>query len=120
MPAALQSLRNRTSPPEPAATSSLSLLQQARRRPAAASEDTQAEESAGESLSLEMQVTESADGGLTVTTAGAKPVPETPEETHHVNRRLAREEENILRHRDPDDPGYSDYDQHYEDREHEL
>lgn len=120
MPAALQSLRNRTSPPEPAATSSLSLLQQARRRPAAASEDAQAEESAGESLSLEMQVTESADGGLTVTTAGAKPVPETPEETHSVNRRLAREEENILRHRDPDDLGYSDYDQHYEDREHEL
>lgn len=120
LPAALQSLRNRTSPPEPAATSSLSLLQQARRRPAAASEDTQAEESAGESLSLEMQVTESADGGLTVTTAGAKPVTETPEETHSVNRRLAREEENILRHRDPDDPGYSDYDQHYEDREPEL
>ncbi|MBM6608350.1 type IV conjugative transfer system coupling protein TraD [Enterobacteriaceae bacterium RIT814] len=120
LPAALQSLRNRTSPPEPAATSSLSLLQQARRRPAAASEDAQAEESAGESLSLEMQVTESADGGLTVTTAGAKPVPETPEETHSVNRRLAREEENILRHPDPDDPGYSDYDQHHEDREHEL
>lgn len=120
LPAALQSLRNRTSPPEPAATSSLSLLQQARRRPATASEDTQAEESAGESLALEMQVSESTDGGLTVTTAGAKPVTDTPEEPHNVNRRLAREEENILRHRDPDDPGYSDYDQHYEDREPEL
>lgn len=82
---------------------------------------TSAQESeGGESMSLEMQVTESADGGLNVTTAGAKTVPDTPEEPHNVNRRLAREEENILRHRDPDDPGYSDYDQHYEDREPEL
>lgn len=120
MPAALQSLRNRTGTPEPAATSALSMLHRARQRPATASDDPRTEESGGETLSLEMQVTENADGGLSVTTAGAKPVPETPEETHHVNRRLAREEENILRHRDPDVPGYSDYDQHYEDREPEL
>lgn len=117
---ALQKLRNRQHSPEPATTGALSMLQRRLQSGADASGTSAQESEGGESMSLEMQVTESADGGLTVTTAGAKPVQDTPEEPHNVNRRLAREEENILRHRDPDDPGYSDYDQHYEDREPEL
>ncbi|MCV2512477.1 type IV conjugative transfer system coupling protein TraD (plasmid) [Leclercia pneumoniae] len=117
---ALQKLRNRQHASEPASTGALSMLQRRLQSGGGASGTSDPESEGGESMSLEMQVTENADGGLSVTTAGAKPVPETPEETHHVNRRLAREEENILRHRDPDDPGYSDYDQHYEDREPEL
>lgn len=117
---ALQKLRNRQHASEPASTGALSMLQRRLQSGGGASGTSDPESEGGESMSLEMQVTENADGGLSVTTAGAKPVPETPKENHHVNRRLAREEENILRHRDPDDPGYSDYDQHYEDREPEL
>lgn len=117
---ALQKLRNRQHSPEPATTGALSMLQRRLQSGADASGTSAQESEGGESMSLEMQVTESADGGLNVTTAGAKPVQDTPEAPHNVNRRLAREEENILRHRDPDDPGYSDYDQHYEDREPEL
>lgn len=83
----------------------------------ATEDDTQA---GGESMNLDMHVSERADGGLAVTTAGKSVTHEGPAEDHKVNRRLAQDEENILRHRDPEDPGYSDYDQHYEDREPEL
>ena len=67
-----------------------------------------------------MDITESPDGGLIVTTAGARQTPESPDETNQTSRRLARDEENILRHRDPQDPGYSDYDLNYDEREHDL
>lgn len=64
-----------------------------------------------------MHLSERGDGGLTVMTAGKNVTPEAPGEAHQVNRRLAQDEENILRHRDPDDPGYSDHDYDYDDRE---
>lgn len=87
---------------------------------ASTAESEQESDGGGEAMSLDMQLTESPDGGLTVTTAGTRQVPENPEGSHQVSRRLARDEENILRHRDPEDLGYSDYDQYYEDREPEL
>jgi len=119
VPAAIRSLRNRTMAPEPAVTSALSLLHRARQRPSTASTDPQ-DENGGETLSLDMQISENPDGGLNVTTAGVRQTQESPDEPHQASRRLARDEENILRHRDPEDPGYSDYDQHFEDREYEL
>ncbi len=121
LPAALQSLRNRTVSPEPAPTSALGMLQKARQRPVTTESDQQGDENAGgESMNLEMHVSERADGGLSITTAGHPSDPEHAAETHRVSRQLAQEEENILRHREPDDPGYSDYDQHYDDREPDL
>ncbi|MDW2744996.1 MULTISPECIES: type IV conjugative transfer system coupling protein TraD [Atlantibacter] len=120
-PDALQKLRNRTPPTEAAPSGALNMLQ---RRllagSASTAESEQESDGGGEAMSLDMQLTESPEGGLTVTTAGTRQVPENPEGSHQVSRRLARDEENILRHRDPEDPGYSDYDQHYEDREPEL
>lgn len=118
---ALEKLRNRTPPVEPAPTGALDRLQ--RRLLTGANNVTGADadsEAGGESMNLEMHASERADGGLNITTAGHPPVPELPAETHRVNRQLAQEEENILRHREPDDPGYSDYDQHYDDREPDL
>lgn len=121
LPAALQSLRNRTVSPEPAATSALGMLQKARQRPVTTESDQQGDDNAGgESMNLEMQVSERADGGLSLTTAGQSITSESPTETRRVSRQLAQEEENILRHREPGDPGYSDYDQHYDDREPDL
>lgn len=121
LPAALQSLRNRTVSPEPAATSALGMLQKARQRPVTTESDQQGDDNAGgESMNLEMQVSERADGGLSLTTAGQSITSENPTETRRVSRQLAQEEENILRHREPGDPGYSDYDQHYDDREPDL
>lgn len=118
---ALEKLRNRTPPVEPAPTGALDRLQ--RRLLTGANNVTGADadsEAGGESMNLEMHVSERADGGLSITTAGHPPEPEHAAETHRVNRQLAQEEENILRHREPDDPGYSDYDQHYDDREPDL
>ena len=77
-------------------------------------------EAGGESMNLDMHLSERGDGGLIVTTAGQSATPESPTDLHRVNRQLAQDEENILRHRDPDDPGYSDYDHDYHDREPEL
>ncbi|ELU5570848.1 type IV conjugative transfer system coupling protein TraD [Escherichia coli] len=118
-PAALRKLRNRTVAAEPPVTSALGILQRARQRPPAASTAAQ-EEDGGETLSLDMDITESPDGGRIVTTAGARQTTESPDETNQTSRRLARDEENILRHRDPQDPGYSDYDLNYDEREYDL
>lgn len=89
---ALQRIRGRSTPTEPSSSGALDMLQ--RRRKAGANSSSEA-------------------GGLTVMTAGKNVTPEA----HKVNRRLAQDEENILRHRDPDDPGYSDHDYDYDDRE---
>lgn len=101
-------------------TSALSMLHKARQKPVNTDSDQQDAQEGGESMNLDIHVSERADGGLAVTTAGKTAPDERPAEDHKVNRRLAQDEENILRHRDPEDPGYSDYDQHYEDREPEL
>jgi type IV conjugative transfer system coupling protein TraD len=118
---ALEKLQSRMTPVAQPPSGALDMLQRRLTTGAgsanATEDDTQA---GGESMNLDMHVTERADGGLAVTTAGKTAPDERPEEDHKVNRRLAQDEENILRHRDPEDPGYSDYDQHYEDREPEL
>ena len=77
-------------------------------------------EAGGESMNLDMDLSERGDGGLIVTTAGQSATPESPTDLHRVNRQLAQDEENILRHRDADDPGYDENDQHYYDREHDI
>ncbi|WP_130100419.1 type IV conjugative transfer system coupling protein TraD [Siccibacter turicensis] len=72
----------------------------------------------GESLNLEMDVAELADGGLQLTTAGTDRTDDDVPEHHRASRRMAQEEENILRHREHDDPGYdADYARHYDDGE---
>lgn len=89
--------------------------------PVAQSTDSEGAESGGETQELEMSVKELADGGLQVITAGKQP--ELPEgrDDMKANRRMADDEENILRHRHTDDPGYSAEDlERYEDGEHEL
>lgn len=83
---------------------------------------TEETESGGETQELKMQVTELADGGLQVTTAGKTPSAQENPDGRKTNRRMADEEENILRHRHKDDPGYSemDMDRYEDDGEHEL
>ncbi|WP_368894274.1 type IV conjugative transfer system coupling protein TraD [Kluyvera ascorbata] len=121
LPDALRTLRNRHNTPEQPVAASLSMLHKARQRPVSSDSDQQAEDNTGgETMNLDMKVTALPDGGLSMTTVGKTVPPETPTDAHRTNRQLAQDEENILRHRDPDDPGYSDFDQHYEDREPEL
>ncbi|HBC6265540.1 type IV conjugative transfer system coupling protein TraD [Citrobacter freundii] len=121
LPAALRALRHRHPEPEPPTTSGLSMLHRARQRPAVTGAGPQEDGGAGgESMNLDMQVTVRPDGELTVTTAGKPVSPDRPDEEHRTNRLLARDEENILRHRDADDPGYDENDHHYYDREPEL
>ncbi|EGN2451086.1 type IV conjugative transfer system coupling protein TraD [Salmonella enterica] len=121
IPAALFSLRNRTSGTGSPVTSALILLQKARLRPATTGTDQQGEgDAAGESLNLDVRVAQQGDGGLTVTTTGKKTPPDVSQEAQQANRRLAQDEENILRHRHPHDPGYDENDQHYDDREPDL
>lgn len=120
MPDALRALRNRHHIPEPSLASPLSMLHRARQRPASSEADQQAEDNGGESMNLDMKVTALPDGSLSLTTAGKTVMPEKPEDAHRTNRQLAQEEENILLHRDADDPGYDENDHHYYDREHDL
>jgi hypothetical protein len=121
LPDALKTLRNRHSVPEQPAASPLGMLHRARQRPASGDSDQQTEDSAGgESMNLEMKVAVQPDGALTVTTAGKSLPPDAPADEHRTNRQLAQEEENILLHRDADDPGYDENDQRYYDREPEL
>ena len=95
----------------------LALLNRRKQQSASASpeEDGSGE---GETMDLDMKVTTWEDGEWQLTTAG------TPEhrddemqgnDSHRATRHMAREEENILHHRHPDDPGYHDYDfDHYD------
>lgn len=126
MPAhsALQKIRTRMQTDEPSDISHSNALGMLQRRlnqeSNGAEEGSTASETGGESMNLDMQVTVRPDGELTVTTAGKPVSPDRPDEEHRTNRLLARDEENILRHRDADDPGYDENDHHYYDREPEL
>lgn len=74
----------------------------------------------GETVNLDMKVTTLPDGELQLTTAG---IAEDFKDEMHSNayhkatRSMAREEENILHHRHPEDPGYDDHDFEYYDGE---
>lgn len=69
-----------------------------------------------------MKVTQLADGGLELTTAGHAVSPEQKgKDDNAANRQMARNEENIIRHRHHDDPGYDEADfERYDEGEHEL
>lgn len=95
----------------------LALLNRRKQQSASASpeEDGSGE---GETMDLDMKVTTWEDGEWQLTTAGA---PEHRDDemqgndSHRATRHMAREEENILHHRHPYDPGYHDYDfDHYD------
>lgn len=95
----------------------LALLNRRKQQSASASpeEDGSGE---GETMDLDMKVTTWEDGEWQLTTAGA---PEHRDDemqgndSHRATRHMALEEENILHHRHPDDPGYHDYDfDHYD------
>lgn len=65
LPAALRSLRHRTSGTEQPVTSALDMLQKARQRPNASGNDQQGDESAaGETLNLDARITPNSDGGI--------------------------------------------------------
>lgn len=105
------------------APSPLDRLNRARLKPAtAATDDVQNAETGGEAQELLMKVTQLTDGGLELTTAGHAASPEQKaKDDNAANRRMAREEENIIRHRHHDDPGYDEGDfERYDDGEHEL
>ncbi|ECS9207788.1 type IV conjugative transfer system coupling protein TraD [Salmonella enterica subsp. enterica serovar Amager] len=124
IPSALQKIRARTQGEEsvePPPSGALGLLKYRLNSGATPSgESDPASESAGETMNLDMKVAILPDGGLSLTTAGKSVKASTPTEEHQTNRQLAREEENILLHRDADDPGYDENDQHYYEREPEL
>lgn len=107
--------------PQPApAHSPLNRLNRLRQQ-ANENDGTEETDSGGETQELEMSVQERADGGLHITTAGKQPAQQDDRDDLKANRRMADEEENILRHRHNDDPGYSAEDlERYEDGEHEL
>ncbi|NUL39704.1 type IV conjugative transfer system coupling protein TraD [Kosakonia sacchari] len=105
------------------AASPLDRLNRARLRPSAAgTEDAQNAESGGEAQELQMKVTQQADGGLELTTAGHAVSPEQKgKDDNAANRQMAQDEENIIRHRHHDDPGYDEADfERYDEGEHEL
>ena len=106
----------------PPANSPLNRLNRLRQRvPVTDDTSTEETESGGEAQELEMAVRELEDGGLQITTAGKQPEQQESREDNKASRRMADEEENILRHRHNDDPGYSMDDlERYEDGEHDL
>lgn len=104
------------------AGSALELLnrrkQQSANPVAADGDDGDGDGDGGEAMNLDMKVTTQPDGELQLTTAG---ISEDLEDEMHGNayhkatRSMAREEENILHHRHPEDPGYDDHDfDHYD------
>ncbi|WOZ79960.1 type IV conjugative transfer system coupling protein TraD [Kosakonia sacchari] len=124
---ALSLLNRATGRPLPqesaAPAGALDLLNRARLKPAtAATDDVQNAETGGEAQELLMKVTQLTDGGLELTTAGHAASPEQKaKDDNAANRRMAREEENIIRHRHHNDPGYDEGDfERYDDGEHEL
>lgn len=103
-------------------TPALAVLRKFRQQTAAATsdegEDTVTE--GGESLNLDMHINALPDGGLELSTAGSHERSDDHPADHRASRSLAQDEENILLHRHPDDPGYSEYDLNYDDGERDL
>jgi len=103
-------------------TPALAVLRKFRQQTAATTsdegEDTVSE--GGESLNLDMHITALADGGLELSTAGSHERSDDHPVDYSASKSLAQDEENILLHRHPDDPGYSEYDLNYDDGERDL
>jgi hypothetical protein len=121
---ALQRLRSLTSRREPevgSGTSSvLDALKKARMRPTGEAEEGADATEGGETHNLDMKVVPLVEGGLELKTAGIQEHKDDNSGTPYATKNLAQEEENILRHRDPDDPGYSAYDLYHDDGERDL
>lgn len=103
-------------------TPALAVLRKFRQQAAGATSDEGADgvPAGGEDMSLDMRITALADGGLELSTAGTQERKDDSPETRRASRSLAQDEENILLHRHPDDPGYSEYDLNYDDGERDL
>jgi hypothetical protein len=107
-------------PPAAPAGSALDLLNRRKQQPAS----TPMEEGndGGESMNLDMKVVALPDGELQLGSVdGHEDLDDEKygHEWHKATRSMAREEENILHHRHPDDPGYDDHDFDHYDGEHE-
>ncbi|WP_318366411.1 type IV conjugative transfer system coupling protein TraD [Enterobacter sp.] len=74
----------------------------------------------GETLNLDMHITSLADGGLELSTAGTPDRNDDQPAVQRASKSLAQDDENILVHRHPDDPGYSDFDLNYDEGERDL
>ncbi|MBN3262942.1 type IV conjugative transfer system coupling protein TraD [Pectobacterium brasiliense] len=91
----------------------LALLRK-RQQPVVASNTGDTNQDGGESMSLEMKVAQLPNGELQLQTSpnhrGKATGHDSERPEIQANQRMAQEEENILRHRHPDDPGYNDQD----------
>lgn len=125
----------RTIPPVPSGTpvnnrpapgkgkDALEVLNRRLRQPAAVTTSDETDEGGaegGETLNLDMHITSLADGGLELSTAGTSDRNDNQPAARLASKSLAQDEENILVHRHPDDPGYSDFDLNYDDGERDL
>ncbi|MDQ4429088.1 type IV conjugative transfer system coupling protein TraD [Yokenella regensburgei] len=107
--------------PLSSAGSALDLLYRRQQQTAAPVEEDDSD--GGESMSLEMKVESLPDGGLQLTSADIHEDLSDEEYGHTWHKAthiMAREEENILHHRHPEDPGYDDHDVDHYDGEREL
>lgn len=89
-----------------------------RRKQQVGSPSTEEDGEGGEMMNLDMKVVTLPDGGQQLMTAGTEVEQGdgSHENAYHgATRSMAREEENILYHRDPEDPGYETHDfDHYD------
>lgn len=110
-----------SSRPQPAASrsgvtgSALEMLQRRVRQSDNQNSEEEAPQEGGETMNLDMAVTQLPDGGLQLTTAGDTPDEHSVPANGRAGHRMAQEEENILRHREQGDPGPWDaYDHDFE------
>ncbi|EOC1314852.1 type IV conjugative transfer system coupling protein TraD [Cronobacter turicensis] len=110
-----------SSRPQPAASrsvvsgSALEMLQRRVRQSDNQNSEEEAPQEGGETMNLDMAVTQLPDGGLQLTTTGNTPDEHSVPENGRAAHRMAQEEENILRHREQGDPGPWDaYDHNFE------
>lgn len=76
----------------------------------------------GETMSLDMAVEALPDGGQQLVTEGSHDVPDDEKygsAYHRATRSMALEEENILHHRQAEEPGYDEHDFDHYDGEHD-
>lgn len=100
----------------PGAPTALDMLNKARNRNRPTGEAEEDESDGGEVPTLDMKVVTLADGGLALKTAGTVPREEDAPGITRASKSLAQEEENILRHREPED----EQGPYHHDGEHEL
>jgi len=98
------------------ASTALDMLNKARNRSRPTGDAEDEESDGGEVPTLDMKVVTLANGGLELKTTGIVPRDEDAPGTVRASKSMAQEEENILRHREPEDePG-----RYPSDGEHEL